>query len=134
MLKWVLVFSAIYLTAIGLGLMLVPTKFGIGAVPPDASTELLALMRLLGGPFLGIAALNVLSRNAEPSTARNAVIIANIVGFGAVAANDVHGVVTGEAREVAKYFLIVHLGFALAFIAAARGNLIKKNPADRSAG
>lgn len=125
MLKWVLILSAIYLAAIGLGLMLVPTKFGIGAVPADASSELLALMRLLGGPFLGIAALNFLTRNAEPSTARNAVIIANIVGFGAVAANDVHGVFTGEAREVAKYFLIVHALFTLAFIAAARGNLAK---------
>jgi hypothetical protein len=123
MLKWVLVLSAIYLALVGLGLMFVPLKFGVGAIPSDASSELLALMRLLGGPFLGIAALNILSRNAEPSTARNAVIIANIIGFGAVAANDVHGVSTGEAREAAKIFLVVHLAFTLAFIVALRGNL-----------
>jgi hypothetical protein len=30
--------------------------------------ELVALLRLLGGPFLGIAVLNWLSRNAAPFT------------------------------------------------------------------
>jgi hypothetical protein len=38
-----------------------------------------------GGPFLGIAVLNWLSRNAEPSTLR-VVMLAKIVGFGAVTA------------------------------------------------
>lgn len=117
MLKLVLVLSALYLAAVGVGLMFLPLKFGVGAVPSDASAELLALMRLLGGPFLGIAVLNWLARNAEPSMARNAIIIANIVGFGAVAANDVHGVITGEARDIAGIFLIVHLGFTAAFVA-----------------
>jgi hypothetical protein len=117
MLKWVLILSALYLTAIGLLLTFAPLKFGVGAVPADASPELLALMRLLGGPFLGIAVLNWLSRNAEPSPARNAIIVANLAGFGAVAANDVHGVFSGEAREVAKVFLVVHLSFAAAFAA-----------------
>jgi hypothetical protein len=126
MLKVLLIVSAIYLAAIGFGLMFVPLKFGVGAVPADASPELLALMRLLGGPFLGIAVLNWLSRNAGPSPARNAIILANIVGFGAVAANDVHGVLSGEAREIAKVFLVVHLLFTAAFIAAAmRGALTK---------
>ncbi|MGD9981530.1 MAG: hypothetical protein AB7H66_10150 [Hyphomonadaceae bacterium] len=125
MLKWTLILSAIYLSAIGLALIFVPLKFGVGAVPADASTELLALLRLLGGPFLGIAALNWLSRNTEPSPSRNAIIIANIVGFGAVAANDVHGVFTGEAREIAKMFLVVHLAFTLAFMGAARTALVK---------
>lgn len=122
MLKLTLTLSATYLAAIGLGLLLVPLKFGIGAVPADASPQLVALMRLLGGPFLGIAALNWMSRNARPSLLLNAILAANIIGFGVVAANDVWGVVSGEAREIAKYFLIIHLMFTLAFIAAARGN------------
>lgn len=126
MLKVVLVLSALYLAAIGVGLMFFPLKFGVGAVPADASPELLALMRLLGGPFLGIAALNWLSRNAEPSLTRNAVVIANLIGFGAVAANDVHGVITGEAREIAKVFLAVHAAFTLAFLAVARRALVKR--------
>lgn len=80
------------------------------------------MLRLLGGPFLGIAALNWLSRDAEPSTALRAVLFANIVGFGAVAANDVWGVASGEGREIAKAFLIIHLLFTLAFIMAARAS------------
>jgi hypothetical protein len=126
MLKLVFIASAIYLALIGLGLMLVPLKFGVGAVPADASSELIALMRLLGGPFLGIAVLNWLSRDAPPSRTRNGIIIANIVGFGAVAANDVHGVLSGDAREIAKVFLVVHMLFTLAFtVAAVRGGLAK---------
>jgi uncharacterized membrane protein len=119
MLKAVLTLSAIYMAAVGLGLMAFPLQFGVEAVPPDASPELVALLRLLGGPFLGIAVLNWLTRKAEPSTARRAVLIANVAGFGAVAANDVWGVASGEAREIAKVFLVVHLAFTAAFIATA---------------
>lgn len=118
--KATLILSALYLAAIGLALMLFPLQFGTGAVPADANPELIALLRLLGGPFLGIAVLNWLSRNAEPSPGLRTVLYANIVGFGAVAANDVWGVASGEARELARLFLVVHLGFTLAFIAAAR--------------
>jgi hypothetical protein len=107
------------LAAIGLSLILIPLKFGVGAVPADASPELLALLRLLGGPLLGIAVLNVLTRSADPSPTRRAVLLANLVGFGAVAANDVHGVLTGEARELAKMFLLIHLSFTAAFAFAA---------------
>ena len=121
MTKLTLTLSALYLAVVGLALMAFPMQFGRGAVPADAGPELLALLRLLGGPFLGIAVLNWLSRNAEPATLR-VVLLANIVGFGAVAANDVWGVASGQARDIAKLFLVVHLLFALAFVtAAARG-------------
>jgi hypothetical protein len=119
MLRLTLTLSALYLAVVGLALMFFPLQFGVGAVPPDASPQLLALLRLLGGPFLGIAVLNWLSRNANPSTLK-AILLANIIGFGAVAANDVWGVATGESRELAKIFVIVHLLFTLAFIAVAR--------------
>lgn len=119
MVKVTLTLSAIYLALVGIGLMIFPLQFGVGAVPEDASPQLVALLRLLGGPFLGIAVLNWLSRNAEPRSLR-AVLLANLVGFGAVAANDVWGVATGEAREAAKIFLVVHLGFAIAFVVAVR--------------
>ena len=82
MTKLTLTLSALYLALVGLALMFFPIQFGRGAVPTDAAPELLALLRLLGGPFLGIAVLNWLSRNAEPSTLR-IVMLANIVGFGA---------------------------------------------------
>ena len=129
MLKLTLTLSALYLSAIGLGLLIVPLQFGVGAVPADASPELVALMRLMGGPFLGIAALNWLSRNAGPSPLLRAILIANFIGFAIVAANDIWGVATGEAREIAKYFLLVHLLFAFAFATA----LVAGRP-DRGAG
>ena len=118
MLKMTLTLSALYLGAIGLGLLLAPLQFGVGAVPVDASPQLVALMRLLGGPFLGIAALNWLSRNVGSPPLLRAVLVANLIGFGIVAANDVWGVATGEAREIARYFLVVHLLFAFAFATA----------------
>ena len=116
--KATLTVSAVYLAALGLALMAFPLQFGVGAVPNDSPPELLALLRLLGGPFLGIAALNWLSRNAEPSTTLRAVLIANIIGFASVAANDIWGVVSGEAREIAAVFLVIHLMFTIAFVAA----------------
>lgn len=117
MTKSTLTLSAAYLAAVGLALMLFPLQFGRGAVPADAAPELLALLRLLGGPFLGIAVLNWLSRNAAP-TALRSILLANIVGFGAVAANDIWGVVSGDAREIAKLFLVIHALFAVAFVRA----------------
>jgi hypothetical protein len=118
MIKYLLTTAAVYLVAVGLALLLVPLQFGVDAVPTDASPELLALLRLLGGPFLGIAVLNWMSRNAEPSAVRNTVVLANLVGFGVVAANDVVGVISGSARDLAKVFLVVHLLFTIAFVVA----------------
>ena len=120
MLKTTLTLSAVYLAIVGLALMIVPLQFGVGAVPAEAPPELVALLRLLGGPFLGIAVLNWLVRDAPPSATLKAVLIANLVGFGSVAANDIWGVFSGEARELAKIFLVVHLAFVIAFVAALR--------------
>lgn len=122
MIKLTLTLSALYLTLVGVSLMFFPFQFGVGAVPADASPELVALLRLLGGPFLGIAVLNWLSRNDEPADLR-AVLTANVVGFGLVAANDVWGIITGESRELAKIFVIIHLLFTLAFVVAASRRL-----------
>jgi hypothetical protein len=102
--------------------MLFPLQFGVGAVPADAPGELVALLRLLGGPFLGIAVLNWLSRDAGPTGGLRTVLVANLVGFGAVVADDVWGVASGEAREIARVFLVVHLLFAAAFAAAVLRN------------
>ena len=133
MARWALTISSLYLAVIGLALMFAPLKFGVGAVPADASSELLALLRLLGGPFLGIAALNGLSRRAQAGEWLRAVLIANAIGFGAVALNDVHGVATGEARELAKVFLVVHLAFTLAFLTALLRAPRAESPADAQA-
>jgi hypothetical protein len=101
-------------------MMLVPGRFGIGAVPADAPPALIELLRIFGGPMLGIAALNWMARNAEPSTALNAIVLANIVGFGCVSLADVWGVSTGGSRPIAKLFLVIHLLLTLAFVVAWR--------------
>ena len=119
-LKPVLIASAVYLGLVGLGVMLVPRYFGIGAVPPDAPPALIAFLRIFAGPCLGIAVLNWMARDAAPSPARNAIVLANIVGFGIVTANDVVGVFSGDARQLARGFLVVHLLFTLAFVLAGR--------------
>ena len=115
--------SAIYQAIVGVGMMLAPRQFGIDALPPDASPALIAFLRIFGGPMLGIAVLNWMARNAEPSTARNAIVLANIVGFGCVALVDVWGVFTGGARPIAKLFLVIHLLLTAAFVVAWRTNM-----------
>ena len=115
-----LALSSIYLGVLGLGFMLVPQQIGIGAVPPDASPALIAYLRIFGGPCVGIAVLNWLARNAEPSTALDAIVLANIVGFACVSAMDVWGVFSGGARPIAKVFLVVHLLMTIGFILARR--------------
>jgi len=119
-LKTVLTVSAIYQAFVGLGMMLAPRQFGIDAVPADASPALIAFLRIFGGPMLGIAVLNWMARNAEPSTARNAVVLGNIVGFGCVTLVDVWSVFAGSARPIAKVFLVIHVLLTVAFVMAWR--------------
>lgn len=119
-LGWVLTVSAIYLGILGLAFMLVPQQAGIGAVPEDASPALIAYLRIFGGPLVGIAVLNWLARKAEPSSSRQAIVVANIVGFACVSAMDVWGVFSGGARPVAKVFLVIHLLLTAAFVVAGR--------------
>src|SRR3546814_15169443 len=108
MLKTTLTLSALYLAAVGLGLTFFPLAFGVGAVPPDASPELVSLLRLLGGQFLGIAAVNWQARKGEPS-ALGTRLLANLIGFGVVSLNDIVSVAPGEARDTAKIILITHI-------------------------
>ena len=115
-LKVLLSIAAAYMTLVGVGMMFVPQQFGIGAVPADASPALIAFLRIFGGPCIGIAVLNWVARDAEPSSARNAIILGNMVGFACVVASDVWSVFTGDARPIAKLFLVVHLSMAIAFV------------------
>ncbi len=114
-LRFLLSVASIYLAFVGLGLIFAPQRFGVGAVPTDASAALIAYLRLFGSPFLGIAVLNWMARNAEPSKARNAIILGNLVGFAAIAALDLWGLFSG-ARPLTKVFAVIHLLFAVAFI------------------
>jgi hypothetical membrane protein len=122
-LKTVLTVSAMYLAVLGVGFMFAPREIGIDAVPEDASPALIAYLRIFGGPILGIAVLNWMARNAEPSAGRNAIVLGNIVGFGCVTLMDVWGVFSGGARPVAKLFLVIHLLMTVAFVVAGRNSM-----------
>jgi len=126
--RTLLLIAAIYLAALGLALLIVPTRFGVGALPEDPSSELIALLRLLGGPIIGIAVLNLLARRADVAVVRRTVVLGNLVGFGIVAANDVVGVATGNARDLAQIFLVVHVAFTIAFAVA-----LARQPAPQTA-
>jgi hypothetical protein len=119
-LKPVLIASSLYLGLIAFGVIFVPRSFGLGALPPDPPPALIAFLRIFAGPCLGIAVLNWLARDAVPSPTRDAIVLANIVGFGCVTLMDIWGVTSGEARPIAKAFLVVHLLFTLAFVLARR--------------
>ena len=121
-LKTLLTISAIYMAVLGIGFMFAPRQIGIDAVPADPPPALVAYLRLFGGPFLGIAVLNWMARNAEPGVARRAILLANMVGFACAAAMDVWGVFGGGARSIAKVFLVVHLLLAVAFALAWRAD------------
>jgi hypothetical protein len=118
--------AAIYMALVGLGLIFAPQAFGVGAVPNDASAALIAYLRLWGSPLLGIAVLNWTARNSEPSTARNAIILGNIVGFAAIAALDVWGMLSG-GRQLTKVFAVIHLLLAIAFIWVGRTSMSAKS-------
>jgi hypothetical protein len=113
--------AAIYMALVGLGLILAPRAFSTGAVPDDASAALIAHLRLWGSPLLGIAVLDWMARNVEPSTARTAIIVGNVVGFGTFAAMDVWSAFAG-GRPVTKVFAVVHLLFAVAFVWVGRAS------------
>ena len=117
-----LTIAGIYMGLVGLGLIFAPQAFGAGAVPADASPALIAFLRLWGSPLLGIAVLNLQTRNAEPSAARDAVILGNIVGFAVIAALDMWGSFAG-GRPTHKIFAVVHLLFAVAFIWVGRRSM-----------
>jgi hypothetical protein len=113
--------TAVYMALLGLGFIFAPQAIGTGAVPADAPPALIAYLRVFGTTFLGIAVLNWTARNAEPSTALEAIILGNIVGFSVGPALDVWGLLSG-ARRLAAVFAVIHLLIALAFIWAWRAS------------
>jgi hypothetical protein len=117
--------TAIYMGLLGLGFIFAPQTIGVGAVPADAPPALIAYLRVFGTTFLGIAVMNWTARNAEASTARDAIILGNIVGFSVGPALDVWGLLSG-ARQLAVVFALIHLLIALAFLWAWRASMSAK--------
>jgi hypothetical protein len=94
-LKVLLIISTIYMALIGVGHLVSPVAMSAGVVPADASLGLVAFLRHYSALFIAIAVMNWAARNAEASTARNAIVLANIVVFGLAAVLDVLAVLSG---------------------------------------
>lgn len=115
----IFIIAAIYMAVIGLGHLFAPIAMSAGVVPADASSGLTAFLRHYAALFIAIAVMNWMARNSEASTARNAIVLANIVAFGLAAILDVLAVVSG-AGAAGLVPASINLVIAIAFFWAGR--------------
>jgi hypothetical protein len=115
--------AALYLALVGLGFLLVPAVMVFGALGGTPAI-VIAELRQYGGALLGIAVLNWIAREAEPSIARNGVFLGNTVGFGLVAIGGVLRQLSG-ALAIGWVFVLINALFAIAFFIVGRANMYK---------
>jgi hypothetical protein len=116
-LKVILIIATVYMALIGIGHLVAPVALSAGVIPADASPGVVAFLRHYSALFIAIAVLNWMARNAEPSTARNAIVLANIVAFGLAAILDVVTVISGAGPAglvPATLNLLIAAGFVWA--------------------
>ena len=121
-LNLLLLLAALYLALVGIGYMLAPDVIMFGTLGAGASASLLANIRPVASTFIGIAVLNVVARNAEPSKARDGIILGNATGFALAAILDIVGLLGGAPVAMAAPAAI-DLLFTLAFLWATRTSL-----------
>jgi len=107
--------SSAYMALVGLGFIVAPDGILFGTTGTNPSPALLADLRGVAGAFIGIAVLNWLARGAEPSTARNAIVAANTVGFAIAGVAGVAAVLVAGAPTGQLALGIINLVFAAAF-------------------
>ena len=115
--------AAIYLGLVGLGFLFVPGTLVFGALGGTPAI-IVAELRQYGGALLGIAVLNWVARNAEPSKARDGVFLGNTVGFGLVAIGGILRQLNG-AVAIGWLFVLINLLFALSCLMVGRANMSK---------
>ena len=116
-----LIIAAVYLALVGIGFMLAPSLMVFSALPPDVPGGVLAELRQYGGALLGIAVLNWIARNAEPSKAKDGVFVGNTVGFALVALGGVARQISG-AFAIGWVFVAVNALLAVAFLIVGQAN------------
>jgi hypothetical protein len=113
--------AALYLGLVGLGFLLVPGALVFGALG-ETPVVIVAELRQYGGALLGIAVVNWVARNAEPSRARDGIFLGNTVGFGLVALGGLLRQLSG-AVAIGWLFVLINLLFARAFFMVGRANM-----------
>jgi hypothetical protein len=74
--------------------------------------------------LIGIAVLNWVARNAEPSKARDGVFLGNTVGFGLVTIGGILRQLSG-AVAIGWLFVLINALFAVSFFVVGRANMSK---------
>ncbi len=121
----ILIIAAVYMVLIGLGHLIAPVALSAGVVPADASAGMVAFLRHYSALFIGIAVMNWMARNAEASTARNAIVLANVIVFGLAAILDVATVISG-AGPAGLAPATINLVIAVLFVWAGRTSMSAK--------
>ena len=122
-LKILFVISAIYLALAGLGFLFAPAASMFGTVGPEASAALIATLRHPASLFIALALLNWLARNAEASKTRDAIVLANIVGFSLAGILDVLAVVGAGAPSIELVPAIINFVIVVAFFWLGRASM-----------
>lgn len=115
--------AALYLALVGIGFLLVPGILVLGALG-ETPAVIVAELRQYGGALLGIAVLDWIARNAEPSKARDGIFLGNTVGFGLVALGGVLRQLSG-AVAIEWLFVLINILFAVSFLVVGRANMSK---------
>ena len=115
--------AALYLGLVGLGFLLAPSTMEFGALGATPAI-IVAELRQYGGALIGIAVLNWVARNAEPSKARDGVFLGNTVGFGLVTIGGILRQLSG-AVAIGWLFVIINALFAVSFFIVGRANMSK---------
>src|SRR5688572_28158038 len=124
-LKAILIIATVYMALIGIGHLVAPVALSAGVVPEDASPGLVAFLRHYSALFIAIAVMDWMARNAEASSARDAIVVANIIVFGLAAALDVLAVISG-AGAAGLVPATLNLAIAAGFIWAGRASMAAK--------
>ena len=119
--KLLFVLSATYWALMGVVLQAVPVMaFGLDA---NASPSLIANLRVPASLLFPLAVLNWLSRNSDPSAARDAIFVSNLTAFALVGIGDLLVTLMPGADPIGWVFVVINLLFAVAFFVVGRVNM-----------
>lgn len=93
-----------------------------GVVDATASSALIGFLRIPASVLIGIAVLNWLARDAEASKARDAIALANTIGFGLGCILLIWGVLAG-GPAITWVFALINLLIAAAFFWTGRAEM-----------
>ena len=124
--KLLFVITATYWALLGVLLQAVPVMaFGLDA---NASPSLIANLRVPASLLFPLAVLNWLSRNSDPSAARDAIFLSNLTAFTLVGIGDLLVTLMPGADPTGWVFVVINLSFAIAFFVVARVNMSSRVP------